>query len=96
MRSGRSLRLLWKGEGVVTTQSAAHPPAGTGALTPERIASACFYLAGVVALSGVFGVLLGSVPEIQDRLGVIPRRTGTIVCRPACTSARSAWHSASW
>lgn len=56
----------------MTTQSEAYPPAGTGALTPERIASACFYLAGVVALSGVFGVLLGSVPEIQDRLGVDP------------------------
>jgi ABC-type Fe3+ transport system permease subunit len=39
---------------------------------PVRIASACFYLAAVVALTGVLGVVLGSVPDIQDRLGVDP------------------------
>ena len=38
----------------------------------ERIASACFYLAALVALTGALGVLLGSVPEIQGRLGVDP------------------------
>jgi hypothetical protein len=38
----------------------------------ERIASACFYLAAVVALTGALGVALGSVPEIQGRLGVDP------------------------
>ncbi len=44
-----------------------------GAVAPaERIASACFYLAAVVALTGALGVLLGSVPDIQDRLGLDP------------------------
>lgn len=38
----------------------------------ERIAVGCFYLAAAVALTGVLGVLLGSVPDIQDRLGVDP------------------------
>lgn len=38
----------------------------------ERIALACFYLAALVALTGASGVLLGSVPEIQGRLGVDP------------------------
>ncbi|MDQ3479960.1 MAG: hypothetical protein M3423_01280 [Actinomycetota bacterium] len=48
-------------------------PTKAGAMTtPERIASACFYLAAIVAMTGVLGVLLGSVPDIQDRLGVDP------------------------
>ena len=47
---------------------------GPATVTPpsHRIASACFYLAAIVALTGVLGVLLGSVPDIQDRLGVDP------------------------
>lgn len=40
--------------------------------TAELVASACFYLAAIVALSGALGVLLGSVPAIQDRLGLDP------------------------
>jgi len=38
----------------------------------DRMASACFYLAALVALTGALGVLLGSVPDIGDRLGVDP------------------------
>lgn len=38
----------------------------------QRTASACFYLAAVIALTGAFGVVLGSVGDIQDRLGVDP------------------------
>ncbi len=38
----------------------------------EQLASACFFLAAVVALSGALGVMLGSVPEIHDRLGADP------------------------
>ena len=48
-------------------------PARIGAAAPsDRIAAACFYLAGVVSLSGALGVVLGSVADIQDRLGVDP------------------------
>jgi len=43
----------------------------TGQSTPLlRFAVACFYLAAIVAFTGVLGVLLGSVPDIHDRLGV--------------------------
>ena len=48
------------------------PPTVRAAKPSERIAAACFYLAAVVALSGALGVVLGSVPDIQDRLGVDP------------------------
>ncbi len=40
--------------------------------TAELVASACCCLAAIVALSGALGVLLGSVPAIQDRLGLDP------------------------
>lgn len=40
--------------------------------SPARIATACFYLAAVVAATGALGVLLGSVPDIQDRFGADP------------------------
>ncbi len=38
----------------------------------ERVATACFYLAAVIALTGALGVALGSVGDIQDRLGADP------------------------
>lgn len=53
---------------------------------PVRIASACFYLAAVVALTGVLGVVLGSVPDIQDRLGWTRMPTGTTAFKPASFS----------
>jgi len=50
-----------------TRESTSEPLATTPA---TRIAVACFYLAAIVAFTGVLGVLLGSVPDIGERLGV--------------------------
>ena len=51
----------------LTRESTSEPLATTPA---RRIAVVCFYLAAIVAFTGVLGVLLGSVPDIGDRLGV--------------------------
>jgi len=38
----------------------------------ERIALACFHLAAIVALTCVFGVLSGSVPDTSSRSCLSP------------------------
>lgn len=45
-------------------------PAAT--VASDRIATACFYTAGIVSLIGAMGLVLGSAPDIQGRLGVDP------------------------